>query len=65
MIGGYEIHGYNKDPLKLFDLMKYLETNPNNIKFIFVLLACIHGGLVDEGFKYFNNTSNSYYIILE
>lgn len=37
MIGGNEIHRYNKDTLKLFHLMKlHLRTNPNNI--IFLLL---------------------------
>lgn len=51
MVGGYAIHGYNKDALKLFDPMKYLETKPNNITFVCVLLAWSHAALVDEGCK--------------
>ena len=60
MIGGYAIHGYSKDALKLFDLMKHLGTNPDSITFVCVLLACSHAGLVDEGCKYFNSMSDSY-----
>lgn len=54
---------YNEDTLKLFNLMKHLETNPNNITFAGVLLACIHASIVDEGCKYFNTISYSYCII--
>ena len=32
-IRGLAIHGYNKNALKLFDLMKHFKTNPNNITF--------------------------------
>ena len=39
MIGGYAIHIYNKDALKIFDLMKHLATNPNRIKFVCIILA--------------------------
>jgi len=45
MIRGYTIRGYNKNSLKLFDLMKHLGTNPNNITFVY---------LVDKGCKYLN-----------
>jgi len=57
------INGYNKDTLKLFYLMKYLGTKPNNITFVYVLLASSHIGIVDESCKYFNNMSDSYCII--
>ena len=55
MLGGYAIHGYSKDSLKLFDMMKHLGTNPNSISFIYVPLTCNYAGLVDEGCKYFNS----------
>jgi len=51
MIGGYVIHVYNKDSLKIFDLMKYLGINLNNITFLYILLALIYAFLVDEGYK--------------
>lgn len=62
MIREYAFHSYTKDPLKLFGSMKNLVTNPNNITFVSILLACNHAGLVDEGCKYFNSTSDSYCI---
>jgi len=40
MIRGHVIYGYNKDTLKLFDLMKHLGTKPNIITFLRVLLTC-------------------------
>ena len=64
MIGGYAIHGYNKDALKLVNLMKHkLGTNLNNITFACVLLACSLASLVDELCKYFNSMSDFYPII--
>lgn len=63
MVGGYAIHEYNKDVFKPFDLIKHLGIELNNIIFVYVLLACNLVGLVDEGCKYFNNMSDSYYII--
>lgn len=65
MIERYAIHGYNKDDLKLFDLVKHLRTNLDKITFVCVLLACNHAGPMDEGYKYFNSKSDSYYVILE
>jgi len=44
--------------------MKHLGTTPNNISFVCVLLACSYASLMDDGCKYFNSTSDSYYIIL-
>ena len=44
--------------------MKHLGRNLDNITFIYVILGCIHTGLVDEGRKYFNSMSDFYYIIL-
>jgi len=64
MYEGYEIHGYKKDSLKLFDLMKPLGINPCRITFIHILFAFFHVGLVDEGCKYFNNMSEFCCIIL-
>lgn len=58
MIRGYVVHGYGKNALKLFHLMKKLGINPNSITFVCVLFVCSHAGLVDEGCKYFNNMSD-------
>ncbi|XP_057854690.2 putative pentatricopeptide repeat-containing protein At3g49142 isoform X2 [Cryptomeria japonica] len=63
MIAGYGRHGYGKDALKLFELMKDSGTYPNHISFLCVLFACSHASLVDKGCKCFNDISNSYCIV--
>ncbi|XP_057863564.2 pentatricopeptide repeat-containing protein At4g21065 [Cryptomeria japonica] len=55
MIAGYALHGYGKDSLELFELMKHSGIDPNHVSFVCVLYACNHAGLVDEGCKYFNH----------
>ncbi|XP_057847984.2 pentatricopeptide repeat-containing protein At3g26782, mitochondrial-like [Cryptomeria japonica] len=54
MIAGYAMHGYSKEAIKLFELMKHSGTNPNHVSFTCVLFACCHAGLVDDGCQYFN-----------
>eukprot|EP00267_Zea_mays_P032893 XP_008666901.2 pentatricopeptide repeat-containing protein At1g59720, chloroplastic/mitochondrial-like [Zea mays] len=47
-------HGRIQDSLDLFDRMMRVEgLVPNAITFVAVLSACNHGGLVDEGRRYF------------
>ncbi|XP_057843036.1 pentatricopeptide repeat-containing protein At4g02750 [Cryptomeria japonica] len=63
MIAGYAMHGFHKDALNLFELMKNSGTYPNHVSFVCVLFACNHGGLVDIGCKYFNDINGSYCIM--
>ncbi|XP_057840083.1 pentatricopeptide repeat-containing protein At2g13600 [Cryptomeria japonica] len=63
MITGYAMHGYAKDALRLFELMKNSGTYPDYVSFICVLFACSHVALVDEGCKLFNSMSESYGIM--
>ncbi|XP_057854000.1 pentatricopeptide repeat-containing protein At2g13600 [Cryptomeria japonica] len=63
MISGYAMHGYGKDALKLFELMKNSRTYPDHVCFVCVLFACSHIGLVDEGCKYFITMSDFYCIV--
>eukprot|EP00253_Pinus_taeda_P008930 PITA_08930 len=60
MIAGYETHGRGEDALALFKQMQQTETKPNHVTFVFVLSACSHAGLVDEGWKYFHSMSQDY-----
>ncbi|XP_059066891.1 pentatricopeptide repeat-containing protein At1g08070, chloroplastic-like [Cryptomeria japonica] len=62
MIPRHAMNGYSKDVLRLFELMKQFGNNPNHISFVCVLFACSHGGLVDDGCKYFSHMRDSYYI---
>ncbi|XP_062222110.1 pentatricopeptide repeat-containing protein At5g66520-like isoform X2 [Phragmites australis] len=53
VIAGFAAHGHPEMALTLFHEMRQLGIEPNGVTFIAVLNACSHGGLVDEGFKYF------------
>uniref|UniRef100_A0A0E0GCQ8 Pentatricopeptide n=1 Tax=Oryza nivara TaxID=4536 RepID=A0A0E0GCQ8_ORYNI len=54
VIGGFAAHGHPEMALRLFTEMRQLGIEPNGVTFLAVLNACSHGGLVNEGFKYFN-----------
>ncbi|CAJ2638420.1 unnamed protein product [Trifolium pratense] len=63
MILGLASHGNGKEALTLFTRM--LQQNverPNDITFLGVLCACSHGGLVDEGRRYFDIMNRDYNI---
>ncbi|KAH9324049.1 hypothetical protein KI387_004227, partial [Taxus chinensis] len=62
IILGYATNGYGKEALGLFERMEQSGMNPDHVTFVGVLSACCHAGLVDEGFKYFENM-NQYYNI--
>ncbi|KAL5997605.1 hypothetical protein ACLOJK_008535 [Asimina triloba] len=53
MITGYAMHGHASEALALFENMTK-EAEPDHITFVGVLSACSHGGLMDEGWWYFN-----------
>ncbi|KAA8541104.1 hypothetical protein F0562_025067 [Nyssa sinensis] len=54
MIAGYGIHGRGKEAIELFEKMKRLRLKPDGFTFIGILMACCHGGLVEEGLNYFD-----------
>uniref|UniRef100_A0A0E0F903 Pentatricopeptide repeat-containing protein n=1 Tax=Oryza meridionalis TaxID=40149 RepID=A0A0E0F903_9ORYZ len=60
MIVGFSVHGCSHEALELFDSMKI---EPNHVTFLGVLTACSHGGLVNEGRKYFNSMIEDYRIV--
>lgn len=49
------MNGKTSKALELFSEMKQVGIKPDDITFIGVLSACSHGGLVDEGRKFFNS----------
>ncbi|KAL5991438.1 hypothetical protein ACLOJK_012347 [Asimina triloba] len=58
MISGYGMNGRLKDALSLFGEMTMKEkakegVEPNGVTFLEVLWACSHGGMVKEGWNYF------------
>ncbi|XP_020598725.1 pentatricopeptide repeat-containing protein At5g08510 isoform X2 [Phalaenopsis equestris] len=58
MIMGLAVHGRWKDSLQLFDEMKERGITPVDITFTGVLMACTHGGLVEEGKRFFRSMEN-------
>ncbi|XP_057873560.2 pentatricopeptide repeat-containing protein At4g21065 [Cryptomeria japonica] len=62
MIAGYAMHGYGKDALELFELMKHSGVHPDHVSYVCVLFACSHSSLLEEGCKYFNGMSDFYCI---
>lgn len=61
MICGYGMHGHTSEALILFEEMK-AEYRPDHITFVGVLSACSRGGLIDEGWKFFNLMIKDYLI---
>ncbi|KAJ0559971.1 putative tetratricopeptide-like helical domain superfamily, DYW domain-containing protein [Helianthus annuus] len=49
MISVYGMHGYGKEAMEIFHLMKLHGPPPNSVTFIAVLSACAHAGLVSKG----------------
>eukprot|EP01018_Ginkgo_biloba_P012902 Gb_06272 [translate_table: standard] len=62
MIAGYGMHGHGVDALALFDQMQQAGLKPVHVTFIALLSACSHAGLVDEGWKYFDEMVQHYNI---
>ena len=60
MISGFACHGHGDKALRLFSRMKLDSPPPNHVTFVWVLLACSHAGLLDEGFKQFKSMSQAY-----
>ncbi|XP_074279596.1 pentatricopeptide repeat-containing protein At2g33760 [Silene latifolia] len=60
MISGYGIHGYGKEAMELYELMKHYGFSPNVITFVAILSACAHAGMVDEGRRIFSDMTTKY-----
>ncbi|QHN83607.1 hypothetical protein HN51_060050 [Arachis hypogaea] len=54
MIGGLAMHGKGKDVVDMFDSMIGEGVSPDALTFLALLSACSHSGMVDLGWKYFN-----------
>lgn len=62
MIYGYAINGFTEDSLRLFTTMCRRGVYPTDITFIGLLSACVHSGLVTEGWRYFRSMKDEYHI---
>ncbi|XP_044502209.1 pentatricopeptide repeat-containing protein At1g31430 [Mangifera indica] len=62
VICGLAMNGETDKALELFSAMKQVGAKPDDITFIGVLSACSHGGLVEEGRKFFGAMTEIYQI---
>ncbi|KAL1812819.1 hypothetical protein ACET3Z_022884 [Daucus carota] len=55
IITGFAKHGLAKRAREMFEQMLLAGVKPNDVTYVAVLSACSHAGLMDEGWKHFNN----------
>ncbi|KAL4283302.1 hypothetical protein GQ457_16G012660 [Hibiscus cannabinus] len=55
IMGGYAMHGNAKEAIYVFHLMQRKGQKPDFISFSCVLSACSQGGLIEEGWHFFNS----------
>ncbi|KAL5226579.1 hypothetical protein ABZP36_014844 [Zizania latifolia] len=60
LVSGHAQHGCARDALHFFSEMVDAKVVPNEITFLGVLTACSHGGLVDEGLRYYEIMTKEY-----
>ncbi|KAJ7970443.1 putative Pentatricopeptide repeat-containing protein [Quillaja saponaria] len=62
IICGLAMNGKTSKALQLFAEMRQVGLRPDDITFIGVLSACSHGGLVEEGRRFFHSMTETYQI---
>ncbi|KAG7965787.1 hypothetical protein I3843_08G017600 [Carya illinoinensis] len=62
IIGAHAMEGKAWEAIDLFLKMEETAIEPDYVTFIALLSACSHGGLIDEGYKYFNKMTTVYKI---
>ncbi|XP_072953394.1 pentatricopeptide repeat-containing protein At5g15300-like [Typha angustifolia] len=62
IFGALALHGQAKDSVQLFDEMLTEGVTPNEVSFLCVLGACSHGGMLDDGRRYFSLMKEEYNI---
>ncbi|EPS64899.1 hypothetical protein M569_09880, partial [Genlisea aurea] len=60
MIGGYARNGSTHIAFQVFDEMSKSGTSPDEVTFINVLSACVHGGTVKQGEELFDSMKSKY-----
>ncbi|XP_027115242.1 pentatricopeptide repeat-containing protein At2g46050, mitochondrial-like [Coffea arabica] len=63
MIGAYGFHGFPHEATELFKRMLSNGVKPDRIAFLEVLSSCGHGGLVNEGLRYFALMTDVYKLV--
>ncbi|KAL4197796.1 hypothetical protein AMTRI_Chr04g190050 [Amborella trichopoda] len=55
MIAAYAHHGMGLESIRLFEAMRSLGFEPDDVTYVGVLSACSHSGLVTEGLEYYDS----------
>lgn len=63
MISGYGLSGHEHEALSCYSKMQEQGLEPDGITFLGVLSACTHGGLVQEGTRYFQSMKEDFGMI--
>ncbi|XP_029120555.1 pentatricopeptide repeat-containing protein At1g09220, mitochondrial-like [Elaeis guineensis] len=53
IISGFAMHGMANEAVRQFEEMGRADVKPNRVTFLSILNACSHGGLVEEGIRFF------------
>nr|UPT48389.1 pentatricopeptide repeat protein AaPPR16 [Agave angustifolia] len=65
MINGLALNGHAEKALDVFGRMQHeRNVRPDEVTFVGVLMACSHGGLLEEGRRHFYHTSEKYGVSL-
>ncbi|KAK7267462.1 hypothetical protein RIF29_20136 [Crotalaria pallida] len=59
----FAMNGMGREAVESFEIMEKAGLRPNAVTFLSVLSACSHGGLVEEGLKFFNKMVNDYQLV--
>ncbi|XP_062081547.1 pentatricopeptide repeat-containing protein At4g35130, chloroplastic [Humulus lupulus] len=62
IIMAYAIHGFGKESIELFSMMRDQEIKPNYSTFVSLLTSCSISGMVYEGWKFYNSMKTDYKI---
>ncbi|CAM0957029.1 unnamed protein product [Alopecurus aequalis] len=55
VIGGLAVHGMGMETVEIFLEMQHSGVLPDEITYLGLLSACVHGGLVDEAWRFFRS----------
>ncbi|PON60726.1 Tetratricopeptide-like helical domain containing protein [Trema orientale] len=62
IISGFAMHGMGKEAVESFKKMEEVGLKPNRVTLLSVLNGCSHGGLVEEGLRFFEKMVMEYEI---
>ncbi|KAJ9555042.1 hypothetical protein OSB04_009656 [Centaurea solstitialis] len=65
LINGYAQNGRCDEAIRFYHEMRETGMKPNSVTLLGLLSACNHGGLVDDGFAYFNEAKSENPSLLE